>query len=310
MPLQSNVIRKDRFLSNFATKYKVEERVADFISPPFAVPRPTDVYAQFTKANLRVYDTAISRGEEAKQIEIDYLEGTYNCKEQEIGTWIANKDVRNMDANWQIDKVKTTWILDAHRIARENRVLQIARNPAIVTQNSTPANLWSDITNGTPVKDVLDAMATVKRSSTKTPNAICMTLTTALKLINTNDWRDRFKFTTPGFPNLFDAISGFKQLGLQPMISGVFGVNTPQGAASDPQIEQLLGNDVVLFYREQNPTLESRTFMYSPYNYWNEAVARYPKPWLRGYSITVYSLIDELLVDAQCAYLLQNVVTG
>lgn len=308
MPVNANVIRKDRFLSNFATKYKLLERVGDFIAPPFSVPRPTDTFAQFTKANFRIYNDIVARGEEAKEIEIDYTEGTYKCKKHELGTWIDNEDPFNMDGNWQIDKVKTMWVLDAHRIAREKRIIDIATNTALVTQNSTPSTKW-DNASGTPVSDILAAMATVKQSSTMAPNAIVMTLPVALKLINTTDWKERFKYTTTGFPSLFNAIEGFKQLGLQPMIAGSFGVNTPQGSASDPDAELLLGKNCLLFYREQNPTLETRTFMYSPFHKWNEAIMRYPMPWKRGYKITALSSIDELLVDAQCAYLFTSVIS-
>lgn len=301
-------IRKDRFLTNFATKYKVQERVADFVAPPFVVPRETDVYAQFTKANLRIYNDLVARGEEAKEVELEYTEGTYRCKEHEIGTWISNKDPFNMDANWQLDKQKTMLVLDAHRLARENRVLSVATNAAIVTQNSTPSTKW-DNASGTPVSDILNAMAVIKANSTVVPNALVISLATALKMIQTTEWRDYFKRTETGFPKLFNAVDGLRSLGLEPQISGAFGVNTAQGTASDPSAEVLIGKNAILFHREPNPTLETRTFMYSPYLKWNEAIMRYPMPWKRGYKITALSLIDELLVDAQCAYLFTGVIS-
>lgn len=304
----SQVIHRDRFLSNFATKYKVEERVADFIAPPFAVPRPSDRFAQFLKSNLRVYDIKAGRGEESKEIEIDYQEGTYACTWRRLGTFIDASDPYNMDAGWQIDTTKTAQILDSFRIAREQYVMNFARNTQIVTQNTTPSNSWGDISNGTPIDDILSSMAAVKLASTKTPNAIVMTLPVALAIIKTNEYRDRFKFSAPGYEKQFSAIDGLKELGLTPMISGVFGTTTGQGTASDPQIDQLMGKDVLLFYREQNPTRESRTFMYSPYVRYNEAIERIPMPWKKGYKIECASMMDELLVDAQCAYLFTNVI--
>lgn len=304
---ESNVIRLDRYLTNFATTYKVEERVADFIAPPFKVQRPTDKFVQFTKNKLRVYDSLVGREEEAKQIEFEKTDGIYSCNEHSLRAFIANRDVENMDSGWRIDEIKTELVLDAIRLAREYRLAQMCTNTAIVTNYSTPSTKW-DVSGGTPVANILTAMAAVKNASTKVPNRIVMTLDTALKLIQTTEWKDYFKFTTTGFPNLFNAIDGFRQLGLQPMIAGAFGVNTAKGTASDPGIEAILGKNALLFYGEDSPTTQSRTFMYSPFIY-NEQIMRDIRIEKRGYYIQAESFITELMVDAQCGYLFTSVIS-
>ena len=303
-----DVIRLDRYLSNFATKYNVQERCADFIAPPFRVARIRDKYVQYTKNSLRVYDTAVGRQEVAKTIDMDVVDGTYVTQFHALNQFIDLYDQSNVDAGIVIDKVKTGLALDAFRLAREYRVLKIVTDPTLVTQTATPSTKW-DVAGGTPIADILNAMAVIKKNSTKTPNRIVMSLETALKMVQTTEWKDYFKYSAPGFgQGLFSAVDGLKNLGLQPQIAGAYGVTTAPGVASDPQIEAMLGTACVLWYGEDTPSLESRTFMYSPFIQ-NEEIWRIESQREHGRYIEVRSHIAELLVDAQCAYLFTAVRT-
>ena len=303
---QQPVVRLDRLLSNFALSYKLQNRVADFVAPPFGVARPVDKYAVFTKGNtFRVYDLEMSRGEEAKQTEIEHTDAYYQTKRYSNSTWIDDLDASNMDGTWKLDYVKTKHILDIHRLAREQRVFKLATNAAIVTQTSSPSTAWS-AAGGTPISDILNAMDVVYKNSTVIPNAIIFPMSVALKAIQTAEWKDYFKRSDVGAPKLFDLTSGLRTIGLEPMIAGAFGVNTPMGSASDPGVEQLLGNNVILFHREQNPTLETRTFMYSPFCKEMEVIKRFIFQERHGYSLECSSVVQELMVDPQCGYLLTN----
>lgn len=304
----AQVIRLDRYLTQFATRYSLKERVADFIAPPFKVQRPSDRYVRYSSGNLRVYDDTTSRRERAKTIDLELdNDGTYSTQRRKLNVFIDNLDYQNNDNGIRIDEVKTSRLLDAARLARESRIWGIAGSPSIVTQTSTPGTKWD--AGGTPVTDILNAMAQVRAGSTMTPNRIVMSMEIALKLIQTDDWKQYFKYTQPGFGDgLFNAVEGLKNLGLDPQIAGAYGLNTAKGTASDPRFETVSGKNVLVFYGEDTPTTVSRVFMYSPFVR-NEQIFRWTEQKEDGDYVEVRSDITELLVDANCAFLFTNVIS-
>ena len=93
------------------------------------------------------------------------------------------------------------------------------------------------------------------------------------------------------------------------MITGARGLNTYEGGASDPAWERMFDQKVLIFYCEPNPTPRTMTFMYSPYTPGNiNKVESYRVNGERGTRYEIYTEIDELLVNAEAAYLLTDVI--
>jgi hypothetical protein len=92
------------------------------------------------------------------------------------------------------------------------------------------------------------------------------------------------------------------------MIAGMFGASTNEGGASDPAIESIWSDSVLIFYAEENPSLESRTLMYSPYTKMGEVrrIEGSVQQMQRGVLFDIHEEVDELLVDATCGYLITN----
>lgn len=296
----------NRFLTNFATSYKVKNPVADFIAPPFRVKYEDGKYVEYNKTVFRIFDDKISGSEHAKEIQWDVDESSYSCEEYSMEKFVSDKKKEQAVDPIRLDKDATKFLKQFHMLAREYRVNAIAGSNAIVTQTKAVASAWA-AAGGLPVTDILTGMATVEAATGGyIPNRIVVPGQVALRMIQTTQWRDYFKYTDTGFKNgLWNAVSGLKQLGLDIMITSVHGLSSSKLGASDPRSEALWDDNVLLFYCEPSPSLETRTFMYSPYVK-KELMFSTREPRRRGGYVTIYSDIDELLVDAQCAYLLTN----
>lgn len=293
----------NQFLTNFATGYMPENFVADFIAPPFKVNRLADKYLMYTKSAVRLYDLKVKGREKSKEIGWDVDEGTYSCENYRASFFVENDKRNNADKPIDLEKDAVRQIKQTIMLAREKRIYDIAGNSGIVTQTVNAAGDWDDASSGTPVSDILTGIKAVYQATMKKPNRIVVPLSVAVEAIKTTEWKDYFKYTSA--PQLFDFMQGLRNLGLEPRIAGGFGTSTQEGGASDPSIEEIWSDSVLLFYAEETPTLQTRTFMYSPFTY-KDNVYRWVKEEEDGIKIEQREQIDELLVDAGCAYLITN----
>jgi hypothetical protein len=299
-------IHTNQFLTNFATRYKSPMDIADFIAPPFKVKRPSDKYAIFQKDWMRVYDAKIGGRQEGQEITYDVTSGTYECEEYELSKFISHRARRNADAPFRLDENAVKHLKDAMTIARNKRIIDIAFNTAVVTQTSVPSNKWDNVTSGTPIEDIKTAIIAITNGSAgRQPNKITMSLDVAMGITKTDNFKEYFKYTNSD--KLFQIMDALKNLGLTPRIYTDFGVNTNEGGASDPGVESMIGDKVLLHFDDGAPTTDTQTFMYSPFT----LAKRYSvdtKKERRGDKHYLYEEIDELLVDATCGYLFDNVL--
>jgi hypothetical protein len=302
----ADIIKTNILLTNFATRYMAQMDVADFIAPPFKVKRSSDKYAEYDKSSQRIYDNKISGREKPKEITQNINESTYSCEEYALGRFVSDRRANNADKpiNLKFDAVRH--VKEAQMIAREYRVVQIAGNNTIVTQTTAPGD-WNTASTGTPIADILTAIKTIWQNGQVRANAITVPFSVAIEMIKTDEYKDYFKYHSAGKTELFDALSGLRNLGLEPMVAGMFGGNTQEGGASDPGSEEMWGESVLVFHRQPTPSLETRTFMYSPFRTKNVVkTIRYEEDGGGGEKINIYEDIDELLVDATAAYLFTN----
>jgi hypothetical protein len=295
----AQIVKIDKLLTNFATAYTNENFVADFVAPKFKVKMDSDKYADYTKSTLRVYDNKISGREKAKEIGWDVSTSTYTTEEYSLSYFIKDRDAKNTDKPVDLRRDALKQVQDAQILSREKRVYDIAGNSTIVTQTVAPGD-WNTPSTGTPVADILLGMKTVNTSTLKTPNSMVVPLNVALSMITCDEWKEYFKYT--GSNDIWNALSGLKNLGIDAKIVNVAGLSSYEGTGSDPAMEIMWGEKCLLFHREANPTTRSRTFMFSPFTESNK-VTRTRNDRERGEHIDIYESIDELLVDANCGYL-------
>lgn len=298
--------RIDQFLTNFATSYNPPNGLGDFIAPPFKVKKDSGLFVKYDKDWLRVYDTEITGRGEGQEVEYKTNEDTYKCRLHELSKYVSDEKKENTDKPVNLDTNAVKILKDALVLSRDKRIVDIAFNPAIVTNNDSPSVKWDVVSNGLPISDIKKSMVEVNTASTgKVPNAILMNLDVAMAITETDNFTRLFKYTSS--EKLFNVMAALRNLGLEPLIYNDFACNTSEGMAGDPGAESMIGNDVLVFHRE-TPTLETQTFMYSPF----VTKARHEvdsKRQRRGVKHFLSEKIGELLVDASCAYLWTDVLT-
>jgi hypothetical protein len=301
-------IHTNQFLSNFLLGYKLANPVADFVAPPFLVNRPSDKYGIYNKTQNIVYQNEVSNDEEPKEIDYQVTQGTYTCREHSLAKGVRWRARRNTDSPFNLDYDAVRFLKRSQAIAREYRVASIAASSSIVLNNANVASTpWSTVATGTPLDDIIKAMATISDvTGGYIANRIVIPTKSALSMVKTTNWKDSFKWSSMGFgAGLFSVADGLRNLGLEPMITAVQGTSGMSITGSDPGQETIWGANVLVFYCEPNPSLETRTFMYSPYTL-RDVIETIKEQKKRRDLHTIYEEIDELLVDQNCAYLIQN----
>lgn len=303
----NQTIHTNQFLTNFATGYTIKNPVADFIAPAFKVLRSSDKYVEYTKSQFRIFDGKVKGREQAKEIQWDLSEGSYACEEYSMAYFVSNKLARNADKPINLETDAVRQLKMSMALAREQRVAAIAGSASFITNTTNANGDWDTVATGTPVADIMLGMAAVESANGGyVANRIVIPTDVALLMVTTTEWKSFFQYTDSGFRDgLFSVVSGLKNIGLDPMMTGVKGLNSAKGTGSDPAIENIWSDNVLLFYCEPTPTLQSRTLMYSPFTY-RDSVERIVKDEERGVKIIMTEEIDELLVDASCGYLITN----
>lgn len=306
----ADTIHIDKLLTNFATRYRVNDAVGDFIAPPFKVKHDSDKYTTYGKGSLRLYDNKISGRQEAREIDVEIDSASYACEEYSLSKFVSNRKRQNTDRPINMDQDAVRKIKDAQLLSREKRVYDIAGNASIVTQTVDAGGDWNDVTNGTPIADIRTALSTIWRSQAGSvkANSIVIPVDVAIEMVGTDEYRDYFKYSGLASNEQFNIVSGLRHLGLTPMMAGAHAGNTNENGASDPGAENIWSDSVLIFHRQGNPTLETRTFMYSPFTD-KDIVRRIEEKKQRGTTFDIYENIDELLVDATAAYLITNTLT-
>jgi hypothetical protein len=299
--------RNDQYLTNFIKTESEGESVADFIAPAFPVNYPSDKYLIFGKQNLRYYDDKIVGRAPSKEVSPEADSGTYSCEEYESAFYVLDRAIRNTNgvAGIRLREQKAAFARTVHHRAREKRIWDIAGSTSIVTQYSALANAWDTPASATPITNILNGISTIYSSTGLVANRIVLSLSAALKAIQSAEYKDYFKYTETGIKeSLFNLVAGLRNLGLEPRISGMRSLSTYEIGTSDPTVELISGvGKVLIFYGQDSPNTESNCFMFSPYT-----VKDMVKTWRdtqteRGEHGTIYTEIDELLVNAYAAYL-------
>lgn len=313
----TGTLRVNQYLTNLSIATSQQFSVADFIAPPFTVKRRTGRYAIYSRSMThRVYNDAIMKGEKPKQIETAFSYGLYSTEKYGLSDYVYDEDEEAIDFT-SLRRETAMAVQSAHMLAREYRVISVATNPAFVTATSTAAALgsgvnWANKANGTPIDDILLAKERIWNNSQREANAVVMTIPMALRIIQTANWREQFKYTETGYREaLLNAINGMRSLGLEPRIAGLCGLTSLQGTASDPDdFASIWGNVCLISHRVPAPTTKTDTFMYSPY--WYKDRVRQARgeeeQKIDAAYVEIKSDIDELLINANAAYLITSCI--
>jgi hypothetical protein len=298
------------FLTNFIKRSPVHAPIGDFIAPPFRVKLEAGKYLKYTDDIHRIFENKITGRQKALEIQWEAEEDTYACEEYAMSKFVGNKAKAQSIAPIKLEQEAAFRLKQYQQKARDDRVWAIAGSAAIVTQTINIGAAWNGAA-GTPISDILTGMATIEASIGVLPNRILVPTQVALRMIRTTEWQNYFMLSG-NFGNVnggdFDIVNALRtKLNLQTMVTSVRGLSTYKCTSSDPAVESLTSDSVLLFYSEPSPSTNTMSFMYSPY-VMRDIITRTKAPRERGIYIDIYEDIDELLVEANCAYLMTNCI--
>ena len=303
--VKETIQNQNVFLTNMVKAFSVRKPFADFVSPPFQVKLEAGKYLRYTQDIYRIWENKVTGRQKALEIQWEAEEAPYACEEYAMAKFVSNKAKRQSISPIKLEIEASKRLKTYQAQARAYRIAQIAFNQAIITQGVNVASAWN-VLAGTPVADILTGMGVIEDAVDEDANAIVIPNQVALKMIQTTEWKNYFQNTEIGFKKgLWNAVAGLRHLGIEPLVTSTKGLSTKKGTSSDPAMEAMASDTVLLFHREVNPTTETMTLMYSPYVFM-DIVARTEKKRERGVYLDIYEDTDELLIETGCGYLLRN----
>ena len=170
MPLltPSNV-HIDAPLSNLTLAYVQEQTnfVADKVFPVVGVQRQSDKYYIYDRANMnRSGDVKkLAPRTEVNRIGLQLSNDSYYADVYGLGMDFDEQTLANEDAMLEIRSAGAETLVNRLLIHREEAFADTFFSAGVWTTDVTPANLWSDYTNSTPITDVTTARRTMQLKS-------------------------------------------------------------------------------------------------------------------------------------------------
>lgn len=170
MPLLTpSAVHIDQPLSNLTLAYVQEQTnfVADKVFPVVGVQRQSDKYYIYDRANMnRSGDVKkLAPRTEVNRIGMAVSNSAYYADVYGIGMDFDEQTIANEDAMLEIRAAGAQTLINRVLIEREEQFASTFFNSGVWTTDVTPANLWSDYTNSTPITDVTNGSRTMQLSS-------------------------------------------------------------------------------------------------------------------------------------------------
>jgi hypothetical protein len=170
MPLLTpSAVHIDQPLSNLTLAYVQEQTnfVADKVFPVVGVQRQSDKYYIYDRANMnRSGDVKkLAPRTEVNRIGMAVSNSAYYADVYGIGMDFDEQTIANEDAMLEIRAAGAQTLINRVLIEREEQFASTFFNAGVWTTDVTPANLWSDYTNSTPISDVTNGSRTMQLSS-------------------------------------------------------------------------------------------------------------------------------------------------
>lgn len=170
MPLLTpSAVHIDQPLSNLTLAYAQEQTnfIADKVFPTVGVQRQSDKYYIYDRANMnRSGDVKkLAPRTEVNRIGMEISNDSYFADVFGLGMDFDEQTLANEDAMLEIRAAGAQTLINRVMIDREERFADTFFSAGVWTTDVTPANLWSDYTNSTPLTDVTTARRTMQLGS-------------------------------------------------------------------------------------------------------------------------------------------------
>jgi len=167
--LTPSSVHIDQPLTNLTLAYAQEQSnfIADKVFPTVGVQRQSDKYYIYDRANMnRTGDVKkLAPRTEVNRIGMSISNSSYYADVYGLGMDFDEQTLANEDAALDIRSAGAQTLMTRLMIHREEQFAASFFAAGIWGSQSTPSNLWSDYTNGTPIADVTAARRAMQLKS-------------------------------------------------------------------------------------------------------------------------------------------------
>lgn len=255
--MSANVVNQT--LTNYARGFAQDKAsaLAEFIAPTVAVGTATGKYKSFNDKNaFQVVDTSRAVGGEAKRLEFQSSDPSFNCSAQalEIAIDDQERDEAGEGDPIGLEKAKTETLITSATISHENKVFAAIK--AGVSAVGSRGNWSSDSVD--PIKELDEQIQAIADATGMLPNGLVLGIG-AWRML-----RDNAKVLArqPGSANIGITLAQLGAMLLNPSVEirvGVLSKDTAKtGAAASKS--NIVGDEAFLFIRSASPTLYDPSF--------------------------------------------------
>ncbi len=197
-PTQSSV-HVDVPLTNISTAYMQSQDafVASRVFPIVPVQKQTDKFYTYTK-NDWFRDEAALRADASESAGSGYglSTSTYSCDVFAMHKDIGYQTRANADSQINLDRDATEFVTQRLLLRQEIQFVSDFFTTSVWATDSTPSNLWSDVTNSDPIEDIETGKEAILSVTGQMANTLVLGYQVFRKLKNHPDVIDRIKYTT------------------------------------------------------------------------------------------------------------------
>jgi hypothetical protein len=306
MPLITQV-KFDQLLTNISLQFAAapEGYLADMVLPPVPVQKESAAFWVYDKSRLDAPDSKRAPRSEYNRIDWNVTTDTYLAEQYGLEGEIDDEERKNAASPLDLDVDTTEIVTDMVLNNREKRVADLVLSTATITQNTTLSgtNQWSD-PGSDPLANVSTARTTIYGAAPGyAPNVMLMGYLVFEQLKNHPDIKEIVKYTERAIITKQILAAVFE---VDEVLIGKVSRRTSKEGAADT-FTDVWGKDVLLFYRENRPSLKRASFGYQMRQ--NDLrVFRYREDKRDTDVIRVSEKQDEKIVSGNLAYLIKAAV--
>lgn len=186
-------------LTNISIAYmqNANNFVAGDVFPLVSVDKRSDKYFTYDKNDF-LRDEAEERapGTESAGSGYNMSSDSYYCGLPAIHKDIDNKDISEAQVPLDFLRDATEWVSQRLMLRKEVQFVSDFFTTSVWGTDLTPANLWSDYTNGDPISDIATGQETVLKNTGFEANTLVVGYEVWTQLKNHPDFVDRYKHTS------------------------------------------------------------------------------------------------------------------
>jgi len=279
--------------------------------------KTTGRYRKYKKGNMfRKYDDARARlaASSAVHVEMD-TDGTFACIQRALHDGIADRDAKEfISQGLDLQELAVRVVTDAVLLGREYRVAANLVSSSVLTNYSAlaSADRWDNFTSAS--SDPFDDVETMRNSIHANTGIEMNVIVAGRQVYNKLKLHpyvlDRIKYTMniregKVTPELLAAAFDVEKF----LVGNPLYVSTKEGQTET--LGYIWGKNVIGACVDMNPTNRARTLGFIPSLYGTPAVqmAKWYEDNVKGTYVEGTIDEDEIIVDANCGYLLQTVVS-